>query len=60
VLDGESHRKKALHRREFELLAARYEESQRELKSLIATTDASIQESRALIAEIGKILAKRL
>jgi hypothetical protein len=60
VLDGESYRKKTLHWREIELSAARCEESQRELKSLIATAEASIRESRALIAEIGKILAKRL
>jgi hypothetical protein len=57
VLDGESYRKKT--QRNIELSAASCEESQRELKSLIGTAVATIQETRALIAQLDKILAKR-
>jgi hypothetical protein len=60
VLDGDSCRKKTLHWLEIEVSAARCEESHRELKSLIAKTGATIRETRALIAQLEKILAKRL
>jgi hypothetical protein len=60
VLDGEDYRKKTAREREAEFSAARTEESQRELNSLIATAEATIRETRELIAELAKILAKRL
>lgn len=60
VLNREDHRNKTHRYREIELSAARCEESQLALKSLVATAEATIRETRALIADLGKILAKRL
>lgn len=60
MLDGEGYRKKTASWREIELSVAKCEEAQRELKSLIATAEATIRETRELMAELAKVLAKRL
>ena len=57
VLDGENYRDNTPPLRGNWASAARSEETQLALKSLIATAEASIRETRALIAELGKILA---
>jgi len=59
VLDEYTCRDNALHCRDINLAVARDQEWERVLKALIATTQDRIEESRALITKIDKILAKR-